>query len=236
MRFRGLAPAGLALVAVAVGNGKASAVELADCPVADVEYAVSANLRIAGTSMGAGDGEHRVGPGKIVLRMRLDPAPESGSPSSVNMTLFELRQRFLVVAKVAFWTTRVLTDIETRASPDSRAVVAEGSLSQRSLRWVRVTGSFRDDGALTCDGFFCGKFGAPPAGKSEYHMDPPTMELSPFEFSPDMKTFSMRSTLATKTDDPQQESYIALAGREVRRTCVSGAPRLNPEGTPPSAP
>jgi hypothetical protein len=224
MRFRSLVPsstAALLLVAVASGYGTAGAAEVTDCAATDVEYAVSANLRIAGTTMGAGDGDHGVGPGRIILRLKPASALESGSGLSAEMTLFELRQRFLVVAKVGLWTTRVLTDIETRATPDSRGIAAEGSLSQRSLHWVRVSGGFRDDGALTCDGFFCGKFGAPPAGQSEYHMDPPTMALSPFEFSADMKTFSMRSTLATKTAEPQQETYVALAGREVRRACVT---------------
>jgi hypothetical protein len=223
MRLRACAISSIAallLVALTPGNRAAGAAQVADCAEADIEYAVSASLRIAGTTMGAGDGVHAVGPGRIVLRLKPASALDPGPAVSVKMTLFELRQRFLVVAKVGLWSTRVLTDIETRASVDSRGVAAEGSLSRRSLQWVSVTGGFRDDGALTCDGFFCGKFGAPPSGQSEYHMDPPTMALSPFEFSADMKTFSMPSTLATKTAEPQQETYVALAGREVRRTCV----------------
>jgi hypothetical protein len=35
-----------------------------------------------------------------------------------------------------------------------------------------------------------------------------------------MKTFSMRQTLTSKSDSPQHETYVAFAGREVRRACV----------------
>jgi hypothetical protein len=216
---RALVGGAVALALATLGARDVRAAEASsDCDVVDVEYAVSANLRIAGTAMGSGDGEHKIGPGRLVLRFK----PESGGVASVSMTSFELRQRFLIVAKVAFWTTRVLTDIETRATPGLHATVAEGSLSQHSLHWTSLTGAFHDDGSLTCDGFFCGKFGAPPTGMSDYHMAPQTMAFSPFEFSADNKTFTMRSTLATKTADPQQESYIALAGRELRRSCVAG--------------
>jgi hypothetical protein len=224
VRSLGSAPStiGLLLLAVAVsGHGTASAAEVAACTAVDVEYAVSANLRIAGTPMGAGDGDHRIGPGKVVLRFRPASTLDSGSANSATMMVFELRRRFLVVAKVAFWTVRVMTDVETRATPDSRTLVAEGVLAQHSLRWTRVPGRFHDDGTLTCEGDLCGKFGAPPAGRSEQHLGPPTLSLGPFEFAADMKTFSMRSTLATQTNEPQQVSYISLAGRELRRRCVS---------------
>ncbi|HZU82891.1 MAG TPA: hypothetical protein VE987_08250 [Polyangiaceae bacterium] len=39
-------------------------------------------------------------------------------------------------------------------------------------------------------------------------------------FSPDMKTFTMASTPAVKTEQPKQTSEVAVSGREVSRRCV----------------
>jgi hypothetical protein len=211
-----------ALVSAVVLSAGASSSEAASskCDATDVEYAVAANLRVTGTLMGAGDGEYRIGPGRIVLRFDHDPNLISPSPSSVRMMAYDMGEKFQLVSKVVFFTTRVLTDIRSHATPDARSVVAEGVLTERAIRWTNVVGSFRSDGTLSCEGFFCGKFGAAPAGTSRFHMGPSKMSFSPFEFSADMKTFSMQSTLDSKTEDPQQESYLALAGREIRRTCV----------------
>jgi hypothetical protein len=190
------------------------------CDATDVEYAVAANLRVTGTLMGAGDGEYRIGPGRIVLRFDHDPDRLPGSPSSVRMMAYDMSEKFQVVSKLVFFTTKVLTDVRSHGTPDARSVVAEGVLTDRAIRWTNVVGSFRSDGTLTCEGFFCGKFGAPPAATSEFHMGPSKMSFSRFEFSADMKTFSMQSTLDSKTANPQQESYVAFAGREMRRACV----------------
>ena len=211
-----------ALVSAVVVSAGASTGEAtpSNCDATDVEYAVAANLRVTGTLMGAGDGEYRIGPGRIVLRFDHDPNLLSRSPSSVRMMAYDMSEKFQVVSKVVFFTTKVLTDIRSHATPDARSVVAEGVLTERTLRWTNVVGSFRSDGTLSCEGFFCGKFGAAPAGTSQFHMGPSKMSFSPFEFSADMKTFSMQSTLDSKTEDPQQESYVALAAREMRRACV----------------
>jgi hypothetical protein len=195
-----------------------------NCDATDMEYAVAANLQVKGTLMGAGDGEYRIGPGRIVLRFDHDPGLLSQSPISVRMLAYDMSEKFQLVSKIVFFTTKVLTDIRSHATPDDRSVVAEGVLTGRTLRWTNVVGSFRSDGTLICEGFFCGKFGAAPAGTSPFHMGPSKMSFSPFEFSADMKTFSMPSTLDSKTADPQQESYVALAGREVRRACVDPRP------------
>jgi hypothetical protein len=192
----------------------------ADCAVEDVIYTVAAKLRITGTVLGAGDGDHLVGPGKVVLQF----AQGAGRRRAIRMTGFELRQRFTVVSKVMFWATSVLSDIETTAVVDAPAVVAEGFLENRSLHWTRVPGALRDDGTLLCTGPFCGKFGAPPSGKSGYHAGPSPMQFATFEFSDDMKTFTMAPVLASKSEDPKQESYLTLAGREVKRSCSGASP------------
>jgi hypothetical protein len=209
------------LVLAAGGPGGASAHEANTpaCSVRDVEYSISANLRVTGTIMGAGDGDYTIGPGKIVLHFD-DRAASGGAGSSVTMVSYEMRQRFLVVSKALFWTTKVMTDVHSEGAPAGGAGVAEGAFNQRSIRWMNVGKNFHSDGSLTCDGSLCGMFGAPQPGRSELHMGPSTMTFKPFQFSPDMSTFSMQPVLTSKTSSPQQESYVALSGREVRRTCL----------------
>jgi hypothetical protein len=217
--------AGLALLVLAAGSTRGPvAAAAAGCEEEDVEYAVAANLRITGTIMGAGDGDHAVGPGKLVLHFTSGADPRGGTTRGIRMTSFELRQRFSVVSRALFLATTILTDIETRAVPDAHSVVAEGALEHRSLRWTRVTGTVRDDGTLLCSGSFCGKFGAPPTGTSPYHAGPSLLPFAPFEFGPDMKTFTMAPVLASKSEDPRQATYLTLAGREMRRTCTGEEP------------
>jgi hypothetical protein len=189
------------------------------CDVFETEYALSANLRVRGTTMGAGDGDYRVGPGKVVLRF--SPGENGDAGPSVRLVSYAMRQNFTVVSKALFWETRILTDVETRTVPDPRQVVAEGVLRGQSIQWKRIVGIFRDDGTLDCDGTFCGKFGAPAPGRSAFHMAPLKTTLAPFEFSPDMKTFAMPYALSSKSEDPAQETYIALGGREVKRVCLA---------------
>jgi hypothetical protein len=139
------------------------------------------------------------------------------------MTSYEMRERLSVVSKALFWKTQVTSDTRTQATPRNGRVVAEGTLRGPSLRWSRVDATFRTDGTQTCDGSFCGSFGAPPAGTTPFHQGPDAFVFRPFEFSADMKTFAMQSTFDSKSDSPKQVSYVALAGREVGRKCATGA-------------
>src|SRR5580658_7037099 len=67
----------------------ASATGDPECGVVDVEYAASANLKVTDTTMGAGDGVYRIGPGHIVLRF-----DAHGGPSAVRMLVYEMPQHF----------------------------------------------------------------------------------------------------------------------------------------------
>jgi hypothetical protein len=213
----------LAAIGWAVASpGDASALEPGDaCDVVDVEYAVAANLRVTGTLMGAGDGEYKIGPGRVVLRFAQGPP---GASPSVRMLAYEMHQRFTIESKALFLTTRVLTDTQTEVAPMGAVVVAEGALRGRSIHWTSFYGRARSDGTVVCDGAMCGKFGAPPSGKSDFHMGPTPLTFKSFEFGPDMKTFAMAPVLSSRTKDPQQESYVAFAGRETRRACVTTPP------------
>ncbi len=167
--------------------------------------------------MGAGDGNYTVGPGKVVLRF------DNGR---VQMLSYSMRENFTIHAHTVFWTTTVKTETQTAATPDSCSVAAEGTFDRgsRTLRWKTPVRGYHTDGTLECDGSMCGKFGAPPSGESQLHIPPGPVAFSPFVFSPDLQTFSMASTHVAKTSMPKQSAAIALAGREVRRTCVQPPP------------
>jgi hypothetical protein len=209
----------IAAAGIVVGLAPASATAEAEqpaCAVVDVQYDVSANLRIDGTTMGAGDGMYRVGPGKVVLRFR-----SQRDRQDVTFLKYDLRQDFTVVSKALFWSTQVVSRIALRAEPAPRGPVAEGTLEGHSLLWKGRAQNVHSDGTLTCEGSMCGKFGAPPPGISEVHVGPTAIELGPFEFSADMKTFAMPFALLSASDAPKQRTLVSIAGREAGRTCAS---------------
>jgi hypothetical protein len=183
-----------------------------------VQYDVSASLKITGTVMGAGDGVHRIGPGKVVLRF-----DRVSGQRHARLLAYDLKQTFTVVAKALLWTTRVSTDVQMRASRAPSSFVAEGTLGGSTLRWSGQANGVRSDGTLLCEGSMCGKFGTPPSGWSEIHTGPTSMELKPFEFAPDMQTFTMPFALFSESDAPKERTLVSIAGREVRRVCVAGA-------------
>jgi len=182
-----------------------------------VEYALSATLELTDTPLGQGDGVYAIGPGSLVLHFE----DRGGQPGGRGkMVSYEMRQTFKVVSKMILGRTTVGTDATTRKTPEACGVLGEGRLNGTALEWGSPVRSFRTDGFLTCDGTFCGKFGAPPAGRSALTSGPDPVQFKPFLFSADMKTFTMPSTFVSKTDSPRQTSHLALAGRETARTCA----------------
>jgi hypothetical protein len=194
----------------------ASAQPSTPCAAWDVEYALSASLKLAETPMGKGDGTYPVGPGRVVLRFE----DQGGQPGGrATLVSYSLHQHFTIKAKAVFWTTTVVTDAQSRAA-DRGGSAAEGTLSRTTLAWNGPVRGYRTDGSVTCDGSLCGKFGTPRSGESELHIGPNAVQFGSFEFARDMKTFRMPYVFVSKTDDPKQTSRLALTGREVRRTCV----------------
>lgn len=188
-----------------------------------IRPALAASLALRDTPMGEGDGNYRVGPGNVVLRYE----NKNGQPlGNVQMLSYAMRERFTVKAKTVFWTTTVLTDTSTAATPDSCGIAAEGAFdaATRTVRWRTPVRGYHTDGTLTCSGSLCGKFGAPPAGRMALHIGPSAVPFGSFVFSPDRNTFTMASTHVAKTSMPKQSAAIALAGREIRRACVPIAP------------
>ena len=214
MAFALLVAAGLASSASPEAAGQAAS---APCDSWEVEYALAGNLALSDTPMGQGDGIYGVGPGKLVLRFD----DHDGQPAGrAKLLHYELHQAFAVSAKTLFWKTTVTNDAMTRVAADPCSS-AEGSLAGTALAWNTAVRDFHTDGTLHCDGSFCGKFGAPPPGDSEFHLGPNTVLLSPFRFGADMKSFTMASTFVSKSESPKQTAHLALSGREVARTCVA---------------
>jgi len=186
----------------------------ARCDEWDVEYGVTARLELSDTPMGQGDGIYPIGPGRLVLRFE----DRGGQPGGrVKMIAYDMPQAFRVVSSTLFWKTTVATRATTLGvlNPCSEP---EGILDGTTIAWSRPVRDMLTDGTLTCDGAFCGKFGAPPPGQSPLHIGPDPVFFQPFRFSDDMKTFTMGKTFVARTPMPKQTSYIALAGRETARS------------------
>jgi hypothetical protein len=206
---------GVAVLAVTLGSRDVPAQAGTEpCEAWDSVYSVSGNLQLSDTLMGAGNGTYPVGPGKVVLRFD----PHAGR---VAMLTYEMAERFGIEAKKVFWTTRVDTDATARATAGGACGhAAEGAMQGRTLVWATKVNGLRTDGTLQCKGSFCGQFGAPPPGTSPLHVGPEPVQLQPFEFSADGKTFTMASTFLSRTETPRQTAHLALSGREIARSCV----------------
>jgi hypothetical protein len=197
------------------------------CAAWDVEYALAANVVLSDTTMGAGDGVHAIGPGRVLLRIEAQGGQLAGH---VRMLVYEMKDYFRIVAKALFWGTKVTNDTHTVATPDATGTIASGTFTGRTLKWDTDLNGMHSDGTVTCEGSLCGKFGAPPEGQSEVHTPPHPVTFNPFEFDADKKTFTMALAVVSRFESPRQTSRIALAGREVKRTCIS--PGAIPSGPP----
>jgi hypothetical protein len=128
-----------------------------------------------------------------------------------------MHEHVTVTSKALLFSATVVTDTNTKVAD---GVATEGNLNDHTLAWGAPMRGYRSDGTMTCEGNLCGKFGAPPPGTSEVHLGPRTVQLLPFQFAPDFKTFSMGYTQTSQSDSPKQTTYSAISGRETKRTCV----------------
>ena len=197
-------------------GSSSSAVEGPSCSVQEVEYAIAGNLKVSETTMGQGNGIYKIGPGRAVLRFE---------GNNVQMVSLTMEEHLSVRANTLFGSTTVVTDARSRATPNACSGAAEGILSGRVLSWRTPVSGYRTDGALRCEGAFCGRAGAPPPGQSPLHIGPNAAPFKPFVFSPDMTTFTMATTAPVKTEQPKQASELALSGRQISRRCIAAVPR-----------
>lgn len=187
------------------------------CSAWDVTYSVTAILKITETPLGAGDGVHAVGPGTLVLRL--------DEHARATLIAFELREYFAISPKAVLWNATVVMDATMRATPDASGAAGGGVLANDVLRWAGPIQGYRSDGALTCDGSLCGKFGAPPAGRTELHWPPTPVRFQPLQFAQGGATFEMPYALVSYSESPRQRTYMALVGREAHRTCAPPPPQ-----------
>lgn len=201
-----------ALFALVFAPATAHAAET-PCEPSEIEYTLSARVRLTDTLFGAGNGEHAVGPGKIVLRF---------DGGNVTVASYEMPTRFTVDARILGIGTTVTTDTMTRAVP-LRGAIGSGFMDgRRVIRWRGPWNGLQTDGTLLCRGT-CGKFGAPPHGKSELHMPRHTVAFGPFVLSPNEETLHMEYAVVHKSS--ASTASLVLTGRETRRTCVARAER-----------
>lgn len=212
-----LVPASIAvLVALAVAPRSAVADD-PPCDAWEVDYTLSGILAVRDTPMGAANADHTVGPGSMTLRFDNATGPGDGP---AKMLSFSIKEFFTGV----YFSTKITTDITSTAIPTNTCSVAEGTMARAKLAWGSKVRGFNIDGYLTCEGPMCGKFGGPPSGKSEYHHGPNDVQFSTLEYGSDLKTFTMAASLVSSGDSPKQSTYLALGGREIKRTCVRAKP------------
>jgi hypothetical protein len=186
----------------------------ASCATWEARYTVNGTLHIANTTMGAGDGYFRVGPGTLVLRV-------DATTGRAALTGFELHERFALRPSAPLWSATVATDAWARFAPDARGADGPGWLSGDGvLHWSGPLRSYRSDGSILCDGSLCGKFGAPASGRTELHTLTPQVQLQPLQFDADRATFQMDYALVSESSSPRQKTYLALAGRRTDRICL----------------
>ena len=190
------------------------------CNAWEIEYAATGQLRLSDTPMGAGNGTHAIGPGKIVLRFD-DVGGQPGG--SVKLTSYEMANKFTVDAHVLGLGTTVVNDTITRTTGNVCGVAAEGALGgDRLVRWPSPWNGVHTDGTQTCSGSMCGKFGAPARGQSAFHTPPHPVAFKPFAFAADMKSFHMDEAVTNRSS--RDTVNMTLDGRETRRACVTVAP------------
>jgi hypothetical protein len=207
---------GAALATALVPNTPAMADD-PPCNAWEVEYTLAAQVRLSDTAMGAGDGLHTIGPGKIILHFdNVNGQPGGG----VKLMTYEMTDQFTVNAHVLGLGTTVTNDTKTRTTPNVCGVSAQGAVSDRVVRWSTLWNGMHTDGNLQCSGSMCGRMGAPPSGPSEVHTAAHPVVFKPFEYTPDMKTFHMDYSVTSKSTSPSQTSSITFNGRETRRSCI----------------
>ena len=184
------------------------------CTTWEVEYELTGTLRISNTTLGAGDGSHIVGPGKLVLWF-------DGS-GNVTVASYEMTTHFTVDAHFLGIGTTVANDTLTKSTGTACAPVAKGFIGDdRVVRWQGPWTGIRTDGTLTCSGT-CGRFGAPPRGRSELHMAPHSVAFGSLVFTASRIAFYMSYAVVDKTSN--DTASLSLSGRETRRSCFCPPP------------
>lgn len=202
-------------IAIAIAP-RAAVADDPPCDAWEADYSLSGILAVRDTPMGAANSDHAVGPGTMTLRFDNATGPGDGP---AKMLSFSIKEFFTGV----YFSTKITTDLATVITP-ATCSAGEGTFAGGKITWAGKVRGYKVDGFLTCDGSLCGKFGGPPQGKSEYHDAAHDVDFAPFVFSADRKTFTMTASQVSKGESPKHTTYLAMAGRETKRTCVRQKP------------
>lgn len=205
-----------AVVALVAASSRDAVADDPPCDAWEVEYGLSGTLAVRDTPMGAGNADHSIGPGTATLRFDNATGPGDGPAKLLSFTMKEFYTG-------VYFSTKITTDLATVITP-ATCSAGEGTFAGGKITWAGKVRGYKVDGFLTCDGSLCGKFGGPPQGKSEYHDAAHDVDFAPFVFSADRKTFTMTASQVSKGESPKHTTYLAMAGRETKRTCVRQKP------------
>jgi hypothetical protein len=202
---------GLAITATRVSHAE----DVAGCALYEAEYVIVAHLVVRNTILGAANGEYPMGSGRMKLRVQtLEDHAE------VRMISYDTDNDLSIDARIGPFVATVLSRSRTTVTPGPCAGSARGTLRGGTLTWSSSVAGYRTDGTMQCTGSMCGQHGAPPRGESALHEVPPAVMFKAFAFSPDGETFTMPYALISRSETPRQTTYLALAGRRVRQSCI----------------
>jgi hypothetical protein len=209
--MRMIACVGLAITAARVSHAE----DVTGCALYEAEYIIVTRVVVRNTILGAANGEYPLGSGRMKLRVRTQ-----GDGALVSLISYETDNDLSIVASIGPFDATMLSRSRTTVTPKACDGSARGILRGGMLTWSSSVAGYRSDGTMQCTGPMCGQHGAPPHGMSALHEVPPVMMFNAFAFSPDGETFTMPYALISKSESPRQTSYLAIAGRRVRRTCI----------------
>jgi hypothetical protein len=208
----------LALLAVSTfGTARPSAgAEDDPCPAYDDEYNVVETVWVQDTLLGAANGVYPLGSGTMRLRFQQEVGEQA-----VKLMSYEISSRLTVRARVPIFSTTVVTESRASAGVNSCEGSADGTLRDGRLTWNTPIAGYHSEGTIDCSGLMCGRFGAPPRGRSPIPDTSASQRFGTFTFSADGATFTMPYVLVSRSTTPRQSTYMAMSGRRVTRLCTT---------------
>jgi hypothetical protein len=189
-----------------------------------VEYALVAGtaLRLADTPYGAGDGYYSIGPGTARLRF----ADRDGAPAPGDAALLDLQivTKFVVNTTALGFKMRIATDGTVGFTPDACGVVARGTYAKAQISWDERARGYRSVGTAHCTGALCGKFGSPPAGRSQMNRPVHPVKLRTLQLRDGVTRFGIPYFEVERQRKPSQTVYLRVEARETGRRCVVTPP------------
>ncbi len=140
------------------------------------------------------------------------------------MVGFELATKFTVKTTAVGFPMRITTNGTVGLTPDKCGVIARGELDGDKVNWTEKARGYRSTGTLYCKGVLCGKFGAPPSGRSQMKRPVHPVKLRPAQLRDGVSRLSIPSFEVERQDNPSQTVYLRVEAREISRRCVVTPP------------